>query len=196
MNHRFFGALLALSLLTVPARTEADPPEKVRPQIEGLSVRAEGDRTWVSFRVTGAISAELEERIQSGLPVTFKHRLEVKVKRGFPVMFDKTVARTVVETRVTYDSLTQRYELQRTIEQRMRKKNQRPPTEEQRRVTGSAEEMRAWMETLEDVPVFDPARKLEDEKLWARVEVNLGRRYFMWVFPTSHFVSDEILLEP
>ena len=196
MNHRVSHALVALMLLTVAAPVAADEPEKVKPRIEELSARVEHDRAEVSYRLTGVLTPEVEERIQSGIAISFKHRVDIKVKRGFPLMVDRLLARTVVDTRVQYDTLTQRYVLLRSIEQRMRKKSQRPPTDEQRRVTDSVDEMRAWITSVDDVPVFDPSNDLEVERLWVRAEVNLGRSYFLWVFPTSDTISEEIALEP
>ena len=53
-----------------------------KPVIEDLSARIEDDRAWVSYDLVGVMDAEVEERIQSGIPVTFRHKLEVLSKRS------------------------------------------------------------------------------------------------------------------
>jgi hypothetical protein len=187
-------ALIVL-VAAVPS-TVAETQEKLKPRIEQLSARVESGTARVSYRLTGIFSADLEEKIQSGLPISFKHRIDVRARRGFPVMFDRLVARTTVETRVQYDTLTQRYVLLRNVEQRSQKKSERPPTDERRRVTDSVAEMREWLVSIDEVPLPDPGDGFEAEKLYVRAEVNLGRTYFMWFIPTSRTISQEIDLEP
>ena len=98
MNHRVSQALVALVLLIAAAPSSAEPQEKVKPRIEDLSAQVDQDRAMVSYRLTGIFTSEIEERIQSGIPVSIKHRIEVKVKRGFPLLVDKFIARAVVDT--------------------------------------------------------------------------------------------------
>lgn len=196
MKHSFVRLLLFLCLAALPVQIEADAPQKVKPRVDGLTALFDGERFLVSYRLEEAFTPEVEERVHSGIPVKFKHRLEIKLKRGFPAMTDKVLSRVVVESGVKYDTLTRRYELWRTIEQRPRKKGREPASEEQRKATDSLEEMRAWMTTLSQVPLPDPAREQTDGRLRIRVVVTLGRSYFMWIFPTTDSISEEIPLEP
>jgi len=181
-----------------PALLAAPLVAQDRPAIEDLNARLEDNRALVSFRVAGAISADTEELIHSGIPVLFRHKLEVLVKRNFPVMPlpAKTLARTVVETRVEYDSLTRRYDLLRSIEHKSGKKKLRPAIEQQTLVTESMDEVRKWMTELEEISVYDPFRALQGEKLRVQVEVSLGRRYVLFIFPGTLTVSAEIPLGP
>jgi len=193
---RKFGGLLVLGLLAAPvlsAPASAQPP---KPAVEDLVARIEEDRAWVSYDLIGVMDAEVEERIQSGIPVTFRHKLEVLSKRGVPLMPSKVLAQTTIETRVEYDSLTRRYDLLRRIEYRIRQKRQGPLTEEQRKLTDSLEEMRDWMTRFDQVPVFDPTRELRGRALRVRVEVNLGRRYILFIFPGTRSIAAEIPLGP
>jgi hypothetical protein len=169
-----------------------------KPAIDGLSARLEGNRALVSFHVAGAISADIEELIHSGIPVLFKHKLEVLAKRNFPVMPmpARVLARTVVETRVEYDSLTRRYDLLRSIDHKGSKKKLKPAIEEHKLVTDSLAEVRTWMTELEDIAVYDPSRALQGEKLRVHVEVSLGRRYVLLIFPGTLTTSAEIPLGP
>jgi hypothetical protein len=188
---------LALSLFVTPLHAAKQRGDG-KPAIDGLSARLENDHALISFRLTGAIDEEREELIHSGIPVIFRHRLEVRSKRTFTgiPMPPKLLARTLVETRVEYDSLTRRYELMRRIEHRTRNKKDRPPTEEQRLITESMEEMRAWMNELSEISIFDPSRPLSGEKLRVNVEVSLGRRYVLLIFPATISTSAEIPLGP
>lgn len=194
--NRILGALVVLGHLATPAGAEPAPPAPSKPGVEALSARIEGERAWVTYEVARALDDEVEERIHSGIPVTFRHKVQVLSKRGVPLMPSKVIAQATIETRVEYDSLTRSYDLLRRIEHRIRQKKQGPLTEEQRRLTDSLEVVRAWMTRLDEIPVFDPARELRGRSLRVRVEVNLGRRYILFVFPGTRSVSAEIPLGP
>jgi hypothetical protein len=188
---RFLGGLVMLVLAATVAGAEPPGPPPAKPAIEALSARIEGDRARVSYDLAHVLDTEVEERIHSGLPVTFRHKIQVLSKRGIPLMPSRVVAQTTIETRVEYDSLTRRYDLLRRIEHKIRQKRQGPLTEEQRKLTDSLDEMRDWMTRFDQIPVFDPARELGDRSLRIRVEVSLGRRYIMFVFPGTRSVSAE-----
>jgi hypothetical protein len=167
-----------------------------RPTVEGLTALRSGDRAVVSYRVANGLSEEALERIDSGISVIFRHRIEIVSKRAFPLIPDKVRARVVVETTAEYDALTKRYALLRRIEVRSRQKKLSPPPDEQTQTTLSQDEMRAWMTELREVEVFDPARRLEGERLRVRVESEVGRRYLLLIFPASLTASAEQALEP
>lgn len=194
--NRILGGLVMLGFLATPVGAEPDSPVPTKPGVEALAVSPEGGRAWVSYEVARVMDAEVEERIHSGLPVTFRHKIQVLSKRGVPLMPSKVIAQTTIETRVEYDSLTRRYDLLRRIEHKIRQKKQGPLTEEQRRLTDSLDEMRSWMTRFDRIPVFDPARELQGRSLRVRVEVNLGRRYILFVFPGTRSVSAETPLGP
>jgi hypothetical protein len=194
--NRILGGLVILGFLAVPAGAEPDLPAPAKPGIEALTARSEGGRAWVSYEVARVMDAEVEERIHSGIPVTFQHKVQVLSKRAVPLMPSKVIAQTTIETRVEYDSLTRRYDLLRRIEHKIRQKKQGPLTEEQRKLTDSLEEMRTWMTRFDEIPVFDPARELRGRSLRVRVEINLGRRYILLVFPGTRSVSAETPLGP
>lgn len=194
--NRYLGELLVLGLLATPVLAVPASAQSSKPVIEDLSARIEDDWAWVSYDLVGVMDAEVEERIQSGIPVTFRHKLEVLSKRSVLLWPSKSLAQTTVETRVEYDSLTRRYDLLRRVEHRMRQKKQGPLTEEQRKLTDSLEEMRDWMTRFDEIPVFDPTRELRGRAMRVRVEVNLGRRYVLFVFPGTRSVSAETPLGP
>lgn len=185
-------SLLLPLLLVAGVATEAAGPARAR--IDALEARLDAERAIVSFRVTNGVSAESLERIDSGIEVMFRHRVEVVDPRTFP-MPDKTLARTVIKTRARYDSLTGRYSLTRSIEFRTKRKNEIEPVHE-RQSTESADEMRRWMTEFREVPAHDPARPFSGRELKVRVRSDLGRRYLLFIFPSTIDVHADCNLEP
>jgi hypothetical protein len=198
VTRKLLFGMMSLALLATPLTAADGPGEGAKPGIDGLSARLDDNRALVSFHVSGAIGPETEELIHSGIPVLFRHKLEVLAKRNFPVLPlpARVLARTVVETRVEYDSLTRRYDLLRSIDHKSSKKKLKPPVEETKLVTDSLDEVRSWMTELEEIAVYDPSRMLRGERLRVHVEVSLGRRYVLLIFPGTLSTSAEIPLGP
>jgi hypothetical protein len=186
---------VAILCLAGWAVADAAPSDRAKPEVEELAAAREEGILRVSYRVEGAWSPEAEERVQSGIPVVFRHRVDVSTARWMPLVPDRVLSRTLVETRVQYDSLTRRYDLFRRIEMKPRGSGQEPVTEESRKLTDSVEEARDWMIRMESVPVHEPELKNPDKKLRLEVRVVFGRDYVLWVFPSSLSVSTETVLE-
>jgi hypothetical protein len=188
------GVLLA-QLFAIPVLGGESDEVPSKPSIDGLITRLESGRAIVSFRVAHGLSDEALERIDSGIQVELRHRLEVVSKRAIPLTPAKVLARTVIHTRAEYDALTRRYALERVVEFRGPHKKQAPPPTEEQRFTTSADEMRAWMTQLDDIAVYDPVEPFsEDEQLRVRVDSSLGRRYVLLIFPSSLTASAELPL--
>jgi hypothetical protein len=169
--------------------------EDAKPAIEELSARWAGNRAYVSYQLSGSLPAETLDKIHSGIPVGFRHRIEIVSKRRGLFAPDKLVARVIVDKQVEYDSLTQRYTLKRTVEIKSQQKSSAPEPREERQVIDSEGEMRSWVATQDEIPLFDPARPFPEEAdLRVRVEVALGRRWFLLIFPSTQTVSAEIVL--
>jgi Domain of unknown function (DUF4390) len=151
------------------------------PQIESLAARWDGTAALVTYRVTGGLTDDARERIQSGIPVRFRHRIELRSRRAMPIWPSRELGQTTVETQVDYDSLTQQYRLRRDIRVRGAERPE-PITEEA--VTDSAEEMEAWMTQLVDVRV-PPSSGNASGTLRVRVDVTLDRRWVLLVFPST-----------
>ena len=149
----------------------------------------------VSFRVDNGITDDTLERIHSGIPVTFRHKIELVARRGF-MLPAKVLVRVVIETGVQYDPLTRRYDLLRRIELKGRRKRETPPPREEAQQTLSVDEMRAWMTEFSEVAVFDPFRPIVGERLRVRVSSSVGRRYVWSIFPANLTASAEWMLEP
>lgn len=188
------SAALCLLCLATSAGIAADKEPRAR--IADLNAGLEEGLVRVSYRLADVLTPEAEERIQSGIPVTFRHRIDLSSRRWMPLVPDRVVSRTVVETRVAYDSLTRRYALTQTIEQKARSKAQLPVTEEHRRWTDSIEEMRAWLNEPGSVPLHPPPEGEPPGRFRVRVQTVIGRDYVLWVFPSTVSVSASTALEP
>jgi hypothetical protein len=182
-------------LLAIPALGDESGELSSKPSIGELTARLETGQAIVSFRVVNGLSDEAMERIDSGIRVELRHRLEIVTKRAIPLMPSKVLARTVIRTRAEYDALTRRYVLARAVESRGPHKKQAPPPSEEQRFTTSAVEMRAWMTQIDEIPVYDPVEPFpEDEQLKVRVESSLGRRYVLLIFPSTVTATAELQL--
>lgn len=195
MITRRLGSLLLLALVAAPdvgARQRVEP----EPEIADLTFRADGEEVWTSYRLEGCLPEEVMERIHSGIPIRFRHKVEMVEKRPGLFAADRVFARTLIDTRVQYDSLTQRYQLNRTLEVRSRQKRAEPPPTSDQMVTGSIDEMQAWMTLATDVPLSDPSRPFpQDVDLHVRVEVSLGRHWFLLIIPTTESITAELPME-
>lgn len=163
------------------------------PKIVDLTVRKQGESVRASYRLAGCLPEEVLERIHSGIPIRFRHKVEIVDKRPGLFARDRVYARTLVETRVQYDSLTQRYQLNRVLEVRSRDKGVAPPPASDQMVTGSIDEMRKWMTDVSGVLLDDPTRSApQGRDLYLRVEVSLGRHWFLLIIPTTDAVTAEV----
>jgi len=189
------AALFAI-LTVLPAFAGGGTGTAEKPRIDGLTVHVVQPRALVSYRVAGGVTESALERIHSGLPVTFKHHLQVFAVRRFRMIPDKELARTVIETTAEYDSLTRQYKLTRRTEYWTRRRKDAPPPEETQRTTESVDELRSWMTELEDVAVYDPTRQLPDQTLLVKVESVVGERFALLMFPTAVGASAETRVDP
>jgi len=86
----------------------------------------------------GPPPAEIVEKIESGLRVTFRYRIEVLRPRG---LVGSVLSRREIEVTVEHDSLTRQYRLTRALD------GENP----QSTATDKEEEMRRWMTELQRV---------------------------------------------
>jgi len=189
----FASGLVLLALAAAPAQ-DARESAKGKPRLELSEARRDGGRVAVSFRLANVLDEEALEQMRSGVPVVYRHRLEVLGRRRvfWP---SKEHASMRIVTSAVYDSLTQRYELLRTIEPGKRRDRGRPPLEE-RTQTESIEKVRAWMTEFDQLPALELPGTARDVPLRVRVHSTLGRHYVLFLIPTRIDVSAERRLEP
>ena len=93
MTPRRFCCLAFVFLLAGAAQAAGEPEVTTKPAIDGLNAQLERNRVLVSFRVANGLSDEALEKIHSGIPVTFRHRVELLWRRSFPLP-SKSCSRT------------------------------------------------------------------------------------------------------
>jgi hypothetical protein len=184
------AAALAFAALAAGSAQAA----KARPHIDGFEAALAADGVRVSFRVADAVAEEILERIRSGIPVVFKHKIEVLGRRSVPLWpTARVVGRMRVETQVTYDSLNHTYDLVRTVAQRH--PDPAPEPAEESRSTESLEQALVWLTEIEGLPPVEIGEGAGEEKLRVRVESTLGRRWVWYLFYARFTVSAERNLE-
>ena len=192
MKPRRLYCLAFVFLLAGVAGGASNSEVTTKPVIDELTAQLEQDRVLVSFRVANGLSDEALEKIHSGIPVTFRHRVELLWRRSFPLP-SKVLSRTVIETRAEYDSLTQRYSLFRNLTFRGKQKKPAPQPERQSRVTQVTDEVRAWMTEFVDLSLDVPGAPA-GRRLKVHVDSALGRRYILLIFPGRLSASAEYRL--
>jgi len=193
VRRRFVLPLLVWALAAATPALPADARTR-KAHIVDLQVERSRDQLQVSYRLENGFSEELTEKIEAGIPVSFRHRVEVTTRHWLPLWPRGTVAVATAETTVTYDSLTHRYELSWVIEMTSRGKGKgRPQTRQASTVLES--EARAWMSDVSMFPPLDLSTLPIDMNARVRVESALGRKWIVLV-PTRRVVSKDYKLEP
>ena len=159
------------------------------PWIEIQRAVLEHGRVSVDFHVEGVFTEESLEWIHSGIPVKFRHRIELIGPRRFLLSRRNVLARSVVETRVAYDALTARYELSRITTLKKPQRKEGPPPYVEVSVTDDPEEMQRWMVEGHRVVLYDPKRDVTGDDLRISIESSIGRHYILWIFPARQTVS-------
>src|SRR6266850_8583542 len=106
-------ALVIQGAAFAPAGAVGEEAPPADAEIRGLQVENAPHDLFVSFNLTGAFTREIREQIESGLPVTFNHYVEIVNRRA--AWFDSTVVRKAISATVTYDTLTRQYRLNRSV---------------------------------------------------------------------------------
>lgn len=166
-----------------------------KPSIEGLELRRVDDEILVSFKLAGVFDDETLERLDSGIELTFEHKITLQGKRVFPLLPRKALGRTLVVMSVRYDSLTRRYEMLRTVVGKDWPSDRAAPDRIERRSASSREEMEDWMTSLADIALPYPDRE-PDFRLRVRVHTDLGLRFVLLFFPWPQSVNAEAWVQP
>lgn len=170
------GALAAAgACLWLPAAAGARHAEDA--EIRDLQVRNTASDLFVSFSLQGAFTPEIREQIESGLPVTFSHYLEIMQKRT--AWFDNTLVKKEVTATVTYDTLTRQYRLTRSVNGEV----------VETAVTDRVGEMERFMTTVEQQRLCDPADLPGDRRLALRVKSRIRRRFVFFFIPWNFETS-------
>lgn len=172
------GILLAMSMgspNSLASRGEEPPASGA--EIHGLQVENAPHDLFVSFSLGGAFTREIRDQIDSGLPVTFNHYVEVLNRR--PAWFDSTVVRKVISATVTFDTLTRQYRLNRSVNGEIMETV----------VTDKEADMQRFMSSVDRLRLCDPLDLAGDRSLYLRVKSRVQKRFVLffipWDFETS-----------
>lgn len=154
---------------------ESAPPEGA--EIRDLQVRNNPNDIFISFLLDGAFTDEIREQIDSGLPVTFRHYVEIIQKRT--AWFDRTLVRKVISSTVAYDTLTRQYRLTRSVDGEVMDTS----------VTERREEMERFMAGVERQRLCDPEVLPGDTHLSLRVKSRMRRRFVLFFLPWNFETS-------
>jgi len=181
---------LAAVLAVGPSARASD-----RLRVEDLAVEiGDGDAT-VDYRLAGSIPEDVVERLDAGMEVSVRHRVELVTKRNLMLAPSRSIARCDIETTATFDSLTRRYRIVRSVRYRDEPEDAREP---EIRETDRVEEVRRALTEVGGVVL--PLAGLADDgsrrRARVRVSSELGRRWILLMFPVSVSASAEYRLEP
>ena len=182
------GMAVALTISTVHA-----DPESNRPAIDAVQVDHDEAGIRVSYRVVGAFNDEVLEKVKSGMRLSFEHRAVLLGQRVGGVFPRATLAKTVVVTTVSFDTLTQRYELERKVIGKGWPKTEVPPDHVEQSSTSSREEMETWMTSIGEIPLPSPADPTGTFKV--KLKTDLGLRFLLMILPWPKTVTAESWLE-
>jgi hypothetical protein len=157
------------------AFADDEPPEGA--EILGLQVENQPHDLLVSFNLQGAFTGEVREQIDSGLPVTFNHYVEVMHRRA--AWFDGTLVRKVISTTVSYDTLTRQYRLTRSINDEA----------VETAVSDKADEMERFMTSVSRLRLCDPVDLRGDTPLYLRVKSRVQKRFVFFFIPWNFETS-------
>jgi hypothetical protein len=147
--------LLLVFVVAVLSAGAAAPP--LAPGPIRVTPLARDGQLLVSFELPGAVTDEIRETIQSGLPTSFAYDFELR--RGVPLWIDRTLAVATVLATVQYDNLTGRHQLSRSIDGRV----------EAALVTEDPATVEQWLTRFERLPIFSTADLETNAEYYVRV---------------------------
>lgn len=131
-------------------------------RIGGLRVESAGGQLMVDFQLIGAFDAELQRRIDSGLPTALVYELELlRARRSF---FDKSLAAGELQVIAMYNALTREYLVNFKHDGNLIFS----------KVVREPAELRKAMTEIAALPAFPVDPEWEEEKLQLRVRAELG----------------------
>lgn len=124
----------------------------------------------ISFEMADGFTDDVRAAIKSGLKTTFTYYIDLRAQ--VPAWVDRTIDSAVVSTAVTYDNLTRRHTVVRTLDGRV----------EEAQVVVNDDEVRQRVTTIERLPLFKTANLEPNREYYVRVraEVRPRNAAFLW----------------
>ena len=150
-----------------------DPPE-----VHVTTVARDG-RVNVSCAVSGGLTPDMEQALQSGLTTTFTY--DVDLRRSVSVWFDRGIAVATVTASAQFDTLTGRYQVSRSVDGRI----------EDSRVSEDKADVAKFMTSFDRLPLFSTAELDANVEYVVRVRLRARPRvnWFFWPFNRSDAVG-------
>ena len=118
------------------------------------------DHVLVSFELTGGLTDEVRQAIQSGLRTTFTYVVELRL--DVPAWVDRTISTATVATSVEYDNLTRTHNMVRMLDGRV----------DQTLSTQDEGIVRSWMTNLTRFPLFSTSILEPNRDYYIRVSAS------------------------
>jgi len=164
MKRLIIAAALVLPFAGRPCRA-ADPV------LADVGVRLQGDQYVASLRLVGVPTKEMLDEIEAGIETTVRYRLQVHHRRiGLP---DEEMSRHQVDCSVRRDALSRQYTLTRRVDGELVEK----------RLTTEAAEMRAFLTSLDGVPVVPTSLLDPKAEYYLRARGDLGLIWRFYLIP-------------
>ena len=167
-------AVLFLAV-TRPARAQEPLPEA---DIRNLKTSVEADGVHVSYRVDGAFTPEVRERLVSSAPVRIVHRVRLVHRRVFST---KVLAERVVIATAQFDNLTRQFTLTRQVD----------AGEAVTTTTESEEEMRRFLTTVSDVLLPRSSTWSNFRKATVQVRAEYEDTWLLFLLPWTYAARQE-----
>ncbi len=168
-----FVLFIILSLFPVRPVLSADFPSMG----EIIVTNTDQDLIFFSYLRDG-FTNDINERLKSGLPITFTYYAELKRKRS--IWFNSRVANKILTHKVKYDTLKKEYIYTRSEGTNI----------EEERVTKDYNEMRRWVTFLNGVTLVNQGELEAGKKYYVRVKAEIKPlntpfplRYLKFFFP-------------
>jgi hypothetical protein len=144
-----------------------------------VSTVARDGRVHVSCAVTGGLTPDMEQALQSGLTTTFTY--DVDLRRAVSVWLDRGVGVSTVSASAQYDTLTGRYQVSRSVDGRI----------EDSRVSENKADVARFITSFERLPLFTTADLEPNVEYLVRVRLRTRPRvnWFIWPFSRADAVG-------
>ncbi len=163
---KLWPSAAAFCLVFTMAPAFADDPVLVDVRVE-----QNGEQFLVSGRLEGGLSPKLIEEVSAGIETTILYRLHLHLRRdGLP---DPAITKMKVFCTVRRDALTRQYTLTRRIDEEV----------DVTRVTGDEAEMRAFITSLDAVPIARQDELSADGEYYLKAKARVGMMWRWYMLP-------------
>jgi len=131
---------------------------------------ARDGRVYVSSAAADGLMSDLEDAIQAGLATTITYEADLRAEVS--IWFDRTIASATVSASVQYDTLTRRYQLNRSVDGRLADS----------RVSEDKADVKRFALGFDRLPLFSTDELEPNAEYYVRVRVRTRPRvtFFFW----------------